>query len=717
MTPSLALLLALVVFFPIYLKTLCPTVYWDDAGELALAGAVLGVSHPPGQPVHALMGKVLCLLPIGSNGAFRMNLLSALLGTVCVFLTYQVAQRSQQASQEKVVAGWTAALSLGLGTTFWTQCIVTENSTLHLLFCILLWLLLIPAQLEAKETCSVSRYGLFSLIFCVGMANHPALILFLPAFAPWTFRKSLRALLKPHRLVRIFCLAFLGATAYLLLLPLMAARNPDINLGDPSGWDRFLWVMTVQQYKQSAPVGALLNDPWQRFLASLKMLALEEMPPGFLFLVLFGFLRGGSSLWRMRWATVLLLPIFLYLDLNPNFIRPYQLPLYFLLSLWSGIGAVSLLRLVKGRASKAARAMLIAICIGFLWAPFHLFFLNRSSIDRSRDWSAQRLAQSCFRFAERPALFLTGSGHAFHVFLHEICMDGRKSSTAVLSRNVLRRASRLRDRQPGLRKHMEQHWGWVTLPDLEKISIQETIDLNHPNITIYWEGLEFHELSFLTSYETLYPSGLFFLVAKTPWEKRLAHARDREYWTSWWKRVQKEAWLSEMDETGRQFYALLLNARGNFFYHTKGKGRQRSIKEYSRAIHIDPRNSQAFCNLGCLMAEKEKWIAAETFLRKSISLDPSQHRAAMSLAMILLDRQDLKQARDFLRQAALHVTSPRTLGHLGLLEAEAGLTTEAISHLERAMRDMPPGLRDRLLEDPRCPKEILDRWGHSDPAP
>jgi len=47
--------------FVVYVYTLCPTVYWDDAGELIAACYTLGIPHPPGHPLYAILGKLFTL--------------------------------------------------------------------------------------------------------------------------------------------------------------------------------------------------------------------------------------------------------------------------------------------------------------------------------------------------------------------------------------------------------------------------------------------------------------------------------------------------------------------------------------------------------------------------------------------------------------------------------------------------------------------------------
>ena len=73
----------------LYLLTLCPTVYWDDAGELIAACYTLGIPHPPGHPLYAILGKLFTLLPMGTI-AWRVNLMSAFFGALSCLLVYRI---------------------------------------------------------------------------------------------------------------------------------------------------------------------------------------------------------------------------------------------------------------------------------------------------------------------------------------------------------------------------------------------------------------------------------------------------------------------------------------------------------------------------------------------------------------------------------------------------------------------------------------------------
>ena len=84
-------LLTAALTLAVYVATLTPEVDWSDAAELALQAHQLGVTHPPGYPVHTLLGKLLSLAV--DEPAVATNLLSALGASLCAGLISLVALR------------------------------------------------------------------------------------------------------------------------------------------------------------------------------------------------------------------------------------------------------------------------------------------------------------------------------------------------------------------------------------------------------------------------------------------------------------------------------------------------------------------------------------------------------------------------------------------------------------------------------------------------
>ena len=72
------------VSLAIYLWTLSPTVVFWDVGEFMAAAYYLQVPHPPGAPLFLLIARIFSEIPLSSDIAVRMHVISALASAVTV---------------------------------------------------------------------------------------------------------------------------------------------------------------------------------------------------------------------------------------------------------------------------------------------------------------------------------------------------------------------------------------------------------------------------------------------------------------------------------------------------------------------------------------------------------------------------------------------------------------------------------------------------------
>jgi hypothetical protein len=218
----------------VYLKTLCPAVFWWDSGELIANIALLGIPHRPGFPVYVLLGKLFSFLPFWSF-AFRINLLSALfaslsLAILCKAFQQIISQFFPEMARRRelvVISCSSFLLILGFTYSFWIQAVRAEVYSLNLFFFSLLLLLSI-LYLQGRQ----SRYVyLFFFLFGLGLGNHhlsllsaaPAFLIFFLTFASRSFFSLRKA---PFYL--LFWLLGLSAYAY---LPIRSLSHPPLAWG------------------------------------------------------------------------------------------------------------------------------------------------------------------------------------------------------------------------------------------------------------------------------------------------------------------------------------------------------------------------------------------------------------------------------------------------------------------------------------------------------
>ena len=264
----------------------------DDSPETITAGFTLGIQHPPGYPLYALLTRLACLVPVGSMG-FRANVFSALLAALAValaailirlFLTPETAA-SQRRGKEVfprpfllLIGALAGALILAFSRTFWEQALGAKGG-IYLLDQVLLFSIFYFLLKSGQGTGRWLYSAWFA--FGLGLTNHWQLqLLFLPAFLvlalPAGERKKTRNI--PHLKTTLTALSFilLGLSS-LLCLPLRAHLHPTLNLGAPDNYGRFLDALfrKYYSYRERGAVQTLLlflggGCPWGQVAATLK---------------------------------------------------------------------------------------------------------------------------------------------------------------------------------------------------------------------------------------------------------------------------------------------------------------------------------------------------------------------------------------------------------------------------------------------------------------
>jgi len=139
---------AAVIGFVVYDITKAPTVSFWDCGEFIATSYIMGVPHPPGNPVYILLGRIFSMLPLAASIAVRVNLLSVLSSAGSIFVAFWLILRLSMGRRDKLPAGnariglgigaFSGALIMGLSATFWSNAVETEVYGLSMLLMLII---------------------------------------------------------------------------------------------------------------------------------------------------------------------------------------------------------------------------------------------------------------------------------------------------------------------------------------------------------------------------------------------------------------------------------------------------------------------------------------------------------------------------------------------------------------------------------------------------
>src|SRR3990172_9277226 len=289
----------------LYVVTLAPTTQFWDTSEYIAAAYVLGIPHPPGNPLFVLIAHVWGLLPLAEGYAMRINLLAATTSAIAAGCWFLIGERWMRAwvpaRWPRRLAALAGAIVAATAFTVWNQSVGNEKvytlslpSIALVLWLIVRWddqppgeghdhhllmiafllaltatnhmmgvlvgpavvILLYPPLKAARPADEAARRvewsqwfvfcSVYAMIVATGLENATPLIaagvLFVLALANAVFRAR-----NWDFGLALLAVAVVGLSVY-VFLPIRAAHFPAINEGEPTTWQALWEVLTRQQY-------------------------------------------------------------------------------------------------------------------------------------------------------------------------------------------------------------------------------------------------------------------------------------------------------------------------------------------------------------------------------------------------------------------------------------------------------------------------------------
>jgi hypothetical protein len=325
--PYLWALATFVLVLLVYLFTLAPSTAFWDASEYIAAARVLGIPHPPGNPLFVVLAHVFGLLPLAESYAVRINMFAAVTSAGAAAFWFLVAERWLRGIVPNRWARHGAAMGGALvGATSWTvwnQSVVNEKVYTVSLLSIALVMWLVVRWGDDEPGPHRDRWlVLIAYVLALTATNHLMGFLALPALGIYVLWTDWRVAVQPWAIVTFYALLLavtgrwldmfvgdgltgpvlivltLGVAGYALWrspkdpliylgvlavvvgislnylwLPLRAAQYPPINEGEPVGlFSQALQdVLNRVQYgkpaltERQASFGGQLANFWQYF--------------------------------------------------------------------------------------------------------------------------------------------------------------------------------------------------------------------------------------------------------------------------------------------------------------------------------------------------------------------------------------------------------------------------------------------------------------------
>jgi len=228
-----------VMVFALYALTLARTTAFWDTSEYIATGHILGVPHPPGNPLFVVMARAwsVLLTPLGLPVAVKINLFSAFMGAgahaMWFLVVHHILRYFSDDRRFRLVGAAAAVLVSSTAFTVWNQSNVNEKVYTVSLFTIavLSWLA-VRWQENLGKGKDDNLLVLMVFILALSVGNHLMAFLAAPAIGIFILAVHPKTLFNWRLYPTGLAAAVLGLSIH-LFLPLRAGLEPVINEAAP----------------------------------------------------------------------------------------------------------------------------------------------------------------------------------------------------------------------------------------------------------------------------------------------------------------------------------------------------------------------------------------------------------------------------------------------------------------------------------------------------
>jgi hypothetical protein len=672
--PIILIIIPLIV----YLSTICPTVYLGDSGELTVAAYSLGIPHPSGYPLYALIGKLFCLIPLGNIG-FRMNLMSVFFSLATVWIIYSIIYKITSSTASSVFGAFTLAFT----PIFWLQTVSAEVYPLHIFFVVLLIRILISWD----EKRDIRYLALFVFITGLSFLNHLQTIMLAPSVIFFLIVSDRKGFLNLKTSL-ILSILFLFALTVYIYLPIRTQAGAAIHWGDPDNLRNFFDVVSGKHHRTDY----VFNMTFIEYMIRCKN-ALLVIIKQFWVILLFG-VWGFISLPLMRWKIfylgIIIFDFFYTVFLNTVNIEitPFNLSTLVVIAILAGAGVSDILKKCREIYLKTNLRLYkvsnIACCI----VPVIFLVSNYKICDQSRNYIAYEHALNNFRTINNGGILIIGAdNNLFPITYARIIERMREDVTLYDTYNLFFRKPYTADSKEPLILDEEEEDSMTVL----------SIKVIEENISrgIYFSLLNPRIVNMPYGYG-LIPYGILSLVVNDQIEV------DQKKRAQIWNYYASES----LEDT---FFHDYMNREITANYHlNKGQhllmlgGIEPGLRRLKLASEIGYNSGPTHSYLSLLLSDFGFFEEAKLELEKSLIYTQNPAGVYINWGYYYSKRSDLNNAVESIKKA-LDIEPNNTLyfNYLGSILLEAGRKDEAIKVFRKSLsiKDDQENIKKLLREN------------------
>jgi len=442
-----------IFLFLLLLIYLAPSNGWLDTSELSSASFLLGIGHPPGQPLYSLVIKFFELVPLG-NISFRGNLASAIFLILSFLFYLKIRNAIFKDFHLYGVTSTLIGLYFFLSYSFMIQGVRHELYSLNLFLC-----------MAVIYFVFCKKYPML-VFFIAGLAlgcHHLLIFLILPGL--------LLVLLSYERRVSFYqrgLFFFLLGSSIFLYLPLRAQIEPIYNFGSPSNFDSFIWVISGALYKSFKEINLSLMFS---NIANVSSLFVKQTN-------IFFFIGGiaGLFVWSFKnffpgIAFILILIANVSIELlnqffddgNPD-LHGYLMVSFIVISLGFSYLFLFLLNQVKEKTSSWKwKVYSYGIVVSLVFSMFFQIFQSKDLYNKRNDWSAPFFGRNIIKDLPFNSLIIAGSFGTFSILNYLVFTGNFRNDIKLIYSGFLANS--------GYRTNIEKNYPGIEFPKEIKLLV------------------------------------------------------------------------------------------------------------------------------------------------------------------------------------------------------------------------------------------------------